>query len=96
MKVKWSDLFKDLKGVLLKHFRPTVDPDPVEVKVLKMIVSVQKQQRELNGIRDGIGESVRLLNDSEILQEFDRLAKMPPAESESVEPVASHEDVMFG
>ena len=92
--MKPKELYKDLLQVFKKHFRPEVDPDPVEVGLLKMVVSVQKQQRDLNNIRDGLGESVRLLNDSEILKEFSRLQQLAP--SESAEPVARSEDVMFG
>ncbi len=94
MKIEWGELCKDLKNVLLKHFRPEVGPEPAEVGLLKMVVSVQKQQRDLNNIRDELGESVRLLNASEILKEFSRLQQLAP--SEGAEPVARSEDVMFG
>ena len=94
--MKWRALFNDLGGVLRKHFRPKEDPDPAEVGLLKMIVAMQRHQRDLNNIRDGIGESVRLLDDSEILQEFRRLVEMAPAEPTSCEPVGRPEDVMFG
>jgi len=78
--MKPKALYQDLKAVLLKHFRPTVDTDPTEVKLLKMVSTLQGQQRDLNKIREGLGESVRLLNDSEILKEFSKLQQLAPSE----------------
>ena len=66
MKINWKQLSNDLKSVFLKHFRPEVDKDPSEVQLLKMIVSLQKQQKDMNKIREGIGDSARLLKDDQI------------------------------
>jgi hypothetical protein len=99
MKIKWKELYKDMKNVLLKHFRPEVGPEPVEVQLLKSISRIQAQQKSLNDIREGFAPLAKQLGDGEILRELDRLAKMAPTEAESCDPVVrsdAKEDLMFG
>jgi hypothetical protein len=97
MKVKWSDLFKDLKGVILKHFRPE-KPEAMcpEARLIQMINLVKNQQKSVNGLRDGLLPLVDMMKNDEVLSELHRLEAMAP--KESIEPVASSdkdEDVMF-
>lgn len=82
--MKLKAFYKDLCQVFKKHFRPVIDKDPSEVKLIKMIVSLQKQQTGINEIRNGLGESVKLLNDSEVFKEFDKLQKLAPGDSEDI------------
>jgi hypothetical protein len=79
--MKPTELIKDLRTVFLKHFRPTVDKEPIEAQLVKMIVTLQKQQTDLNKIRDGIGDNAKLLNNSEVFKELDKLCKLAPSES---------------
>ena len=90
--MKLKALYQDLKAVLKKHFKPEPDIDPTEVKLLKMVSTLQKQQTDLNMIREGLGESVRLLNDSEVLKEFGRLQRLAPGDSESGGTVTNRSD----
>ena len=64
--MKWRALIHDLKAVFLRHFNPGPCEDPVEVKLLRMVVSLQKQRCEL-------GELIRMQGSSEILEEFEQL-----------------------
>lgn len=93
--MKWGALYCDLVGVLKKHFRPEKpEPDGSAVGLVRMIQDLQKRQKELNGIRSCTAELVGMLQDDSVLQELHRLEAMAP--KESVEPVASSDDVMFG
>lgn len=93
--MKWRELYKDLRGVLLKHFRPQKpEPDGPAVGLIQMIQALQARQKELNGLRDSTAELVGMLQDNDVLSELHRLEAMTP--KESVEPLASSEDVMFG
>lgn len=95
MKIKWKELYKDMKNVLLKHFRPeTPEPDGPAVGLIQMIQALQARQKELNDLRDSTAELVGMLQDNDVLLELRRLEAMAP--KESVEPVACSEDVMFG
>jgi len=94
--MKWRELYKDLKNVLLKHVRPPkTEAERVEVGLVKSIIKLQQQQKDLNKIRDGFGDLARQLKDDDVFRELDKLAKMAPTDPDSCEPVARSEDVMF-
>jgi hypothetical protein len=96
--MKWKTLYNDLKGVLLKHFKPgKPEPDGPAVSLIRMIQSIQRQQQGVNQIRVSTSELVGLLQDNEVLKELHRLEAMAPTpkDEQSVEP-HKLEDPMFG
>lgn len=94
--MKLKELYRDLRQVFKKHIRPDVDKDPTEVQLIKMIVKLQKQQKDINAIRDGVGESARLLNNSEVFKEFEKLQKLAPSEDNTERlRTNANEDPMF-
>lgn len=64
--MKWRALYRDLKAVFKKHLTPPVEELPIEVRLLKMVASFQKERAEL-------GELIRLHGSSEIFEEFEQL-----------------------
>ena len=94
--MKLKAFYKDLCQVFKKHFRPAIDKDPSEVKLIKIIASLQKQQKDMNDMRASLGESVRMLGDSEVFKEFDKLQKLAPSEDSTERPRSdAKEDLMF-
>lgn len=98
MKVKWSDLFKDIKNVFKKHFRPEKpEPDGPVVSVIKMIQSIQRQPQGVNQVRKDTAELVGMLQDNDVLAELHKLESMAsaPKDEQSVEQ-HKLDDPMFG
>jgi len=96
MKIKWKELYEDMKNVLKKHFRPEKPEEMCpEAQLIQMIRLVENQQKNVNGLRDGLLPLVDMMKSDEVLSELHRLEAMA-LPKESVEPVANSEDVMFG
>lgn len=93
--MKWKALYNDLRTVLMKHFRPPApEKESSEVLLLRHIVSLQKQQRDLTKLRDNMAPLVQLLKNDELFQELDRLAAMAPA-PDAPDLKRTNEDIMF-
>lgn len=98
MIIKWVELYKDLKGVLKKHFLPPKpEADGPAIGLIKMIERLQKQQKDLNDMRTSVGDLVGMLKDDAVLRELHQLEAMAPKdEAFDKKDFDGHDDSMFG
>lgn len=94
-----TSFFDDLYQVFKKHFKPPAVKECTEALLCRQIRGIQKQQQEINKLRDDLAGMTRSIKaDSPIFQELDKLAKLAPKDKSNFDRTGydGHDDSMFG